>query len=429
MAGLIQSFSHRFDRRFSKAGGVSFPRLLDGLSNLGVAYSLRKLRTDSPANALRVRRSTDNVEVDVGYDGNNAVSTSSPITNVSGEPAIPLSLGTGWVKITGSAGTETLSPAGSLNIGGTYGTPYRVKISMGETVASGNTVAFSGYVNSVTGSNWRVYPAQSDNSIATSGSPLSLTSSGSFNGSFLLNADAVSFVIENSSGTENFQLNYGVAGTRSVGDTAATTLAAFIAEESSPDMHVVTWYDQTGNGRDLVNATASTQPVIVESGIYSDAVTFEADDSVLSVGSITTLGSGSMSHYQILAELDSTFGYNSVGLNAGFVLYWYFANGALTCGFSGGVAAGAANTVGEFNQFTTVGNASNINIFKNNTAYGVASSSAATPYLTSFQLGGGGPLSVNTRFQMKELIFMDTDDGTIKDTITLDQISHFNTPD
>ncbi len=266
MAGLIQSFSHRFDRRFSKAGGAGFTGLLDTFTGASAAYSLRKLSKDAPEHTVRVRRSTDGVEVKVAFDSNNTISNSSPITNVNDEPASALTLGTGWTKITGSAGTETLSPAGSLNIGGTYGTPYRVKISMGETVASGTTVAFAGYINFVSGSNWRVYPAQSDNSIATGGSPLSLTSSGSFNGSFLLNADAVSFVIENSSGSESFQLQYGVSGTKSVGDTAATTLGTFISEASSPDLHVVTWYDQSGSGNDASQPTQSEQPRIAVGG-------------------------------------------------------------------------------------------------------------------------------------------------------------------
>ena len=60
---------------------------------------------------------------------------------------------------------------------------------------------------------------------------------------------------------------------------------------------VAKWYDQSGNGIDLVQTTASTQPKIVTSGaIESDAgyyaVTFDGtDDSIVYSGNLSALGS------------------------------------------------------------------------------------------------------------------------------------------
>jgi hypothetical protein len=49
----------------------SFVGLLDTYPNAAAAYSLRKLRTLYTGNAIRVRRSSDNTETDIGFSGAN----------------------------------------------------------------------------------------------------------------------------------------------------------------------------------------------------------------------------------------------------------------------------------------------------------------------------------------------------------------------
>lgn len=58
-----------------KAGSL----LLDLFPNAAVAYSLRKLRTAYTGSAIRVRRSSDNTEQDIGFVGNN-LDTASLLT-------------------------------------------------------------------------------------------------------------------------------------------------------------------------------------------------------------------------------------------------------------------------------------------------------------------------------------------------------------
>lgn len=53
-----------------KARYVSVPLLLDVYSGAAAAYSLRKLRTAYTGNAIRVRRSSDNTETDIGFVSN-----------------------------------------------------------------------------------------------------------------------------------------------------------------------------------------------------------------------------------------------------------------------------------------------------------------------------------------------------------------------
>ena len=60
--------------------GVSAPSLLlDTYPSAAVAYSLRKLRTDYSGNAIRVRRSSDNTEQNIGFSGND-LDTASLLT-------------------------------------------------------------------------------------------------------------------------------------------------------------------------------------------------------------------------------------------------------------------------------------------------------------------------------------------------------------
>lgn len=51
-------------------GGGDGGLLLDGLSNVACAYSTRKLRTAYSGSAIRVRRSSDSAEQDIGFSGN-----------------------------------------------------------------------------------------------------------------------------------------------------------------------------------------------------------------------------------------------------------------------------------------------------------------------------------------------------------------------
>lgn len=59
--------------------------LLDNFGGAGVGLSLRKISNSYNGPALQIRRSSDNVEVDVRFDSNGVVSLDSPVTNVTEE--------------------------------------------------------------------------------------------------------------------------------------------------------------------------------------------------------------------------------------------------------------------------------------------------------------------------------------------------------
>ena len=61
--------------------GVAPP--LDTYTGASAAFSVRLLRTAYTGDIMRVRRSSDNVEADVGFDASNELSLTSPISNTS----------------------------------------------------------------------------------------------------------------------------------------------------------------------------------------------------------------------------------------------------------------------------------------------------------------------------------------------------------
>lgn len=58
----------------------AFTGLLDTYSGATVAYSLRRLSSTYTGNLIRVRRSSDNAEQNIGYDSNNVLDTASLLT-------------------------------------------------------------------------------------------------------------------------------------------------------------------------------------------------------------------------------------------------------------------------------------------------------------------------------------------------------------
>lgn len=64
------------------ASAPSFVGLLDTYSGAAAAYSLRRLSSTYTGNLIRVRRSSDNAEQNIGYDSNNVLDTASLLSFV-----------------------------------------------------------------------------------------------------------------------------------------------------------------------------------------------------------------------------------------------------------------------------------------------------------------------------------------------------------
>lgn len=75
---------------WSPGVSVSFTGILDGISNVAAAYGLRKLRSAYAGSAVRVRRSSDSTEQDIGFNGTGEFDSAAFSAFVGG--------GTGYVK-------------------------------------------------------------------------------------------------------------------------------------------------------------------------------------------------------------------------------------------------------------------------------------------------------------------------------------------
>ena len=73
-----------------RPSSAAFTGILDGISNVAAAYGLRKLRSAYAGSAVRVRRSSDSAEQDIGFASDGEFDTSAFSSFVGG--------GTGYVK-------------------------------------------------------------------------------------------------------------------------------------------------------------------------------------------------------------------------------------------------------------------------------------------------------------------------------------------
>jgi hypothetical protein len=88
-------------------GGVPFVGILDTYPNAAVAYSVRKLRTDYTGNSIRVRRSSDNTEQDIGFTSAGNLDTTALTTFVGANDGFV----TRWYDQSGNAKNATQTTA------------------------------------------------------------------------------------------------------------------------------------------------------------------------------------------------------------------------------------------------------------------------------------------------------------------------------
>jgi len=277
-----------------RAGG--FVGLLDQYTGASAAYSLRKL-SSSATNAVRIRRVSDDVEVDVGFSG-NAVSTSSPITNVSGdsgdtsattlgsflEEATPARNRTGTARydtfttdgVTGFTAERNGLAACGFDIAGTSGTD--VNVSFDVTLNSG-TVFVKLRPDFETGSD-----VSNEVEITSSGSKsFTLTSNADFKAMLFITA-AADFVVS------NFSVNVPYNHTATV----------------------TTWYDQSGNSRNAPQSTTGEQPIIASSGVLeTDAngkptLLFDGTDDDFDLPTTVITSLDSVSAFNVCSSLNTS---------------------------------------------------------------------------------------------------------------------------
>ena len=298
-----------------------FSGLLDTYTGAVAAYSLRKLVTTAPTNAVRVRRSTDNTEVNVQFDSSNKVSANSPIEQAelgSNRAGVILFDGvdddinvnaallpTDDFTLTIKA-FVTLYPSSDATIFGQgTGTGKMVlqitddgklfvflngvggfETSNTFNLNEVNTIVFSrsgsGYSLSLNGGT--AFTLTSSNSPQQVNSQIGDGYAGAnFAGS--IQSLTVGAVTWDGTQSDAVSKSWTVNGSPELSVVVPATLGTFISEASSPNITVHTWYDQTGNGRHGVQSTAANQPTLALGGTLFDYAKFDGINDSLSVNS------------------------------------------------------------------------------------------------------------------------------------------------
>ena len=335
------------------------------VASASAAYSLRKVKADYSGNAVRIRRSSDEIEVDVAFDSNDKISASSAITNVSEQG--------------GESGNTTATTLGEfINHSGDF-EDFRVDDEWSDNLLSFSSVgktSFSVEAKSLSGFNStdtvRVSapitkvisePQASITKFKTTFTIDSISGEGNGNATdgalYVKGANSPngngSWNLHNSpdgtGGDETFK--FTSAGTYTVEGYGEDATDAYnlafrtfsfiiysgtkvsvsnVSMEVLNDCSVHTWYDQAG-AKDATKITATNQPKIAENGaLLTGGIKFNGSTTSLSTGTqvFTANETGSQSLYAVCNVTDGASGYiagsaddDSSGHKRGQSIYYY----------------------------------------------------------------------------------------------------------
>jgi len=244
------------------------------------AYSLRKVKADYANDAVRIRRSSDDVEVNVAFDSDDKVSTSSSISVVSGSTTATDLNGflnevlTVGVAVEGGSGTDR--PDSFTNATNSSFTATVTEIAGGYfpyKTAGGDAVTVSFDLVLSAGASPSLNTSLGVSTVATRAAGTAYSSSGSY--TFTLNCNA--------SG-DHIRFADGDDGTFSVTNFRVTshTHRAFVH----------TWYDQAGSN-DATQATDANQPKIAENGaLLANGLDFDGSNDYLEADGVSSIYTG-----------------------------------------------------------------------------------------------------------------------------------------
>lgn len=228
-------------------------RLLNIYPDAEVAYSLDKLDKNYEGSAVRVRRSSDNQEQDIGFVSNLFDSASLETfvnqdyvqiqSDYSGESPSPSAA---TVDLTLTSNQSIAGVDRALKVTSTInGTPYFYMTNIGGSGVE-LKISFDYYIPNEQG--------------------LNIIRCGVAAGSeqdFSVTGEWASAEFEQTS-TQTFLIFRG----RNAEIDDVFYIKNLVVTQTSSDAHVTTWYDQSGNAVDATQSTASKQPKIAVQGAY-----------------------------------------------------------------------------------------------------------------------------------------------------------------
>ena len=385
------------------------------VATAAAAYSLRKVKADYSDNAVRIRRTSDSVEVNVAFDSDDKVSASSAITNVAEQ-------GGESGSTTATTVAEFLSEERTTFITN----PVMTTVSGDITVLSNTTSSteFTFTFSGSTGDGFVRHNGKPDNLGADIGDTVSfdITASGLNQQCGVrarrtgANNDAISPGINNiDNGTQTITFTVtsngpvGYFSFVNLGSASTGTIRVHNLKVVGKSATVHTWYDQAGS-YDAVQDTATYQPKIAENGaLLADGIDFDGSDNYLTLSSVL----GATTNQSIFTVLksdnleSSSTGYvfdNRDGGSDGSLLY--LGNGDFRYLVNSQVTVGELTTTTEV-LVSVINNSSNGKIARN-----AVQSTSAT----------GGALNVTTAPRIGATSYAAAPssnhyDGTIKEIV------------
>ena len=247
------------------------------IATAAAAYSLRKVKASYSGNAVRIRRSSDDIEVNVAFDSDDKVSASSPITDGGTEltPDPDADLGSTTATTLGDFLGQTSITTGVAQMASGDSSLLSNATTTGFTLTQdGNLIGamfpFSSNISAGTKVTM-TFTLSEDSGNASSSFRL-------FGTSDLLNAGNPSTIAKNDAGTYTIEFEAtsearGIGFFDNVSGSVVTISNASITIENSAFVH--TWYDQAGSNN-AVQDTADKQPQIASSGALLDGIKFDA---------------------------------------------------------------------------------------------------------------------------------------------------------
>jgi hypothetical protein len=308
---------------FANRIGSAFSYMLDFFSGAAAAYSLRRLSSSYGGSAIRVRRSLDNAEADIGF-GPDGLDTTALMNHVGYENLITYSEqfeNAAWNNVAGFGtiasvtSNSTTAPNGT-NTADTLtfnGAPVSRR-GQSFTIAAGTFYIASVYVkkNTVSSIDFFLDYNGIPSVIETKwgkigGSPNvnynfdtdTLTGIGATygreilsNGWVRLYVGAVAVGTNVQIPVTGFQFASGsfFAWGAQVSTVSLQPYYQTVATANTANGFVTTWYDQSGNTRNATQTTAASQPAIVRSGVIEldngkPALYFSGSNSLVPQGS------------------------------------------------------------------------------------------------------------------------------------------------
>jgi hypothetical protein len=425
--------------------------LLDQYPNAAVAYSLRKLRAGYIGSAIRVRRSSDNAEQNIGFIGNdldtasmldfvgyNLWTYSEDISNAlyikgglntTGTPpyidqaTAPDGTLTGDKLIESTANgqhvisrsTVVLLNGVSYNFSVFVKQAERTKIYVGTNI-SGSSVfcnidLTNGTISNNGLSNTPIVTAEANGWYRVSFNLIGLGSSAGVSVGLLNASDQRIYVGNNTSGAYVWGFQISQSSTVKLYQKTVATAAG--------NGFVYIWYDQSGNSRNAEQATPAHQAQIVSNGfVIIDAVTLKPTTTWSSDRYTIIGGVNPITRYLSIGVLNRTANSNVIahigvagaigGTNGQQTFLWSPTTGNVRSDMSSVVNHGTNTNTGSFIT-TSEKNASDLKtIYLNEIALPITATQA--PSLTGINMNTFGQAGNNfTTCQYQEYIYWNSE--------------------